>query len=76
MIQFIIKTFFYEISRSFLLAKFPCAYIAAKFSPVNLLNSGEVIHLLSLGILFTRTVRAVVVARLVILDILPFTHLF
>ena len=40
---------------------------------VNLLNSGVVIYLLWSGILFSTTVRAVVVTKLVILGILFLT---
>ena len=56
-----------------MLAKFACANLAAKFSVVHSLDFGVVIYLLWPGILFSRAVgavRAVVVAKLVILDIL------
>ena len=60
--------------------------LAAKFSDVNLLNSGVVFNfinfsviisfftkLLTLGILYSTALRAVLVAKLVILGILPLT---
>ena len=65
-----------------MLAKFACANLAAKFSPLKLLNSWVVIYLswlwsvsfftklLTLGILFSTAARAVVVAKLVISGIL------
>ena len=53
-----------------MLAQFPCDNLAAKFSAVNLLNSGVVIYLLWSGILFSTAVRAIVVAQLVTLGIL------
>ena len=53
-----------------MLAKFPCANFALKFSAVKLLSSGVVIYLLWQNILFLTAVRAVVVATLVILVIL------
>ena len=54
-----------------MLATFACASLAAKYSAVNLLNSGAVINLLWSGILFLTAVGAVVVvAKLVILGIL------
>ena len=56
-----------------MLAKFACANLAAKFSVVNLLDFGVVIYLLWPGTLFSTAVRAVVVAKLVILDILFLT---
>ena len=56
-----------------MLAKFACANLAAKFSAVNLLKSGVVIYLLWSDILFSTTVRAVVVVKLLILDILVLT---
>ena len=52
-----------------MLAKFGCANIAAIVSADNLLNSGVVIYLLWSGILFSTAVRAIVVAKLVILGI-------
>ena len=64
------SVFFTKLTISFLLAKFACANLAAKFSPVNLLNSGVVIWSGTLT-----TVRAVVVADLVILSILFLTTL-
>ena len=56
-----------------MLAKFACASLAAKFSAVNLLNSGVVIYLLRSGILFLTAVRAVAVANFVVLFILLLT---
>ena len=50
-------------------AKFSCANLAVKCSAVNLLKSGVVIYLLWSGILFSTAVRAVVIAKLVILSI-------
>ena len=50
---------------------FACFNLAVKVSAVNLWNSGVVIYLLWSGILLLTTVRAVVVAKLVILGI-PF----
>ena len=47
--------------------------LAAKLSAVNLLNSGVVIYLLYSGILFSTAVRAVVVAKFVMLVILLLT---
>ena len=58
-----------KLAISFLLAKFIWANLAAKVSTVNLSNSGVVIYLLWSIILFSRAVRAVVVAKLVILSI-------
>ena len=58
-----------KLAMSFLLAKFIWANLAAKVSTVNLSNSGVVIYLLWSIILFSRAVRAVVVAKLVILSI-------
>ena len=55
---------------SFLLTKFSCANLGGTFSVVNLLNSGVVLYLLWSRILFSISVRAVVVAKLVILFIL------
>ena len=57
-------------------AKFACANRVAKFSAVNLLNSGVVLYLLWSGVLFSIAVRAVVVvvvAKLVMLGILFLT---
>ena len=67
------SVFFMKLAISLLLAKFAGATLAAKFSADNLLNSGVVIYLLWSGILFSRVVRAVVVAKFVILDILFLT---
>ena len=39
------SSLFTKLSISFLLDKFACANLAAKFSAVNLLNSGVVIYL-------------------------------
>ena len=50
--------------------KFACFNIAVKFSSYNLLNFGVVIYLLWSGILFSTAARAVLVTKLVILDIL------
>ena len=58
-----------KLAISFLLAKFIWANLAAKVSTVNLSNSEAVIYLLWSIILFSRAVRAVVVAKLVILSI-------
>ena len=58
-----------KLAISFLLAKFIWPNLAAKVSTVNLSNSGVVIYLLWSIILFSRAVRAVVVAKLVILSI-------
>ena len=58
-----------KLAISFLLAKFIWANLAAKVSTVNLSNSGVVIYLLWSIIFFSRAVRAVVVAKLVILSI-------
>ena len=54
---------------STLVAKFSCFNLAVKFSAANLLNSAVVIYLRWSGVLFLRAVRAVVVAKLVILGI-------
>ena len=59
-----------------MLAKFACANLAVKFYAVNLLNSGVVMYLLWSGILFSTAVRAVVVGKLAMLDILFLTFLF
>ena len=56
-----------------MLAKFPCANLAPKFSAVNLLNFGVLIYLLWVDISFSTAVRAVVVAKFVILGILFLT---
>ena len=50
-------------------AKFACANLAVNLYVVNSLNSGVVIYLLWSGILFSTAVRAVLVAKLVILGI-------
>ena len=55
-----------------MLAKFACANFAAKCSAVYLLNSGVVIYALWSSISFLTAVRAVVVAKLVILGIFVF----
>ena len=52
-----------------MLAKFGCTNIAANFFTVDFLNFGIVIYLLWSSILFSTTIRAVVVANLVILGI-------
>ena len=54
---------------SLLIAKFTCFNLIVKFYAVNLINSGVVIYLLWWGILFLIAVRAVLVAKLVILGI-------
>ena len=57
-------------------AKFACANRVAKFSAVNLLNSGVVLYLPWSGVLFSIAVRVVVVvvvAKLVMLGILFLT---
>ena len=56
-----------------MLAKFACANLTAKFSAVNLLNSGVVIYLLWSGILFSTAARSAVADKLVILGILFLT---
>ena len=52
-----------------------CAYtnLEAKFSAVNLLNSGVMTYLLWSGISFSAAVRAIVVAQLLILGALFLT---
>ena len=52
-----------------------CAYtnLEAKFSAVNLLNSGVMTYLLWSGISFSAAVRAIVVAQLLILGVLFLT---
>ena len=62
-----------KLEISFLLAKVACANLAVKLSAVNLLNSIVVIYLLWSGISFSTAVRAVLVAKLVILGISPLT---
>ena len=56
-----------------MLTKFACANRTVKFSAVNLLNSEVVIYLLWSGILLSITVKAVVVAKLIITGILFLT---
>ena len=63
------SVFFTKAKISFLLAKFACANFTVKFSAVNLLSSRLVIYLLWSDILFSTAIRAVVVAKLVILGI-------
>ena len=53
-----------------MLATFTYANLAVKFSAVNLLNFGVMIYLLWIGILFSAAVRAVVVAKLLMLGVL------
>ena len=65
------QSFLYIIS--ILFAEFVCANFVAKFSVVNLLNSGVVIYLLWSFILFSTGVKAVVIARLVMLGFLFLT---
>ena len=61
--------FFTKLAISPLVPKFACFNLAVKFSAVNLLNSGAAIYLLWSGFLFSTAVRAVLVAKLVILGI-------
>ena len=70
------SAYFTKLVKSFLLAKFACAYPAATFSVVNLLNSVVLIYLLWSDILFSTVVRAVVVAMLVILGISFFNPIY
>ena len=56
-----------------MVARFTCFNLVVKFSAVDLINSGVVIYVLWPDILFSTAVRAVVVARLVILGILFLT---
>ena len=58
---------FYEISNTLLLAKFVFANLAVKYSSVKLLNHAVVIYLLWSGISCSTAVRAVAVAKFVIL---------
>ena len=58
---------------SVLLGKYVCTNLPGKFSAVNFLKSGVVICLLCSGILFLTTVKAVVLAYLLILGILFLT---
>ena len=60
-------------SKSVFVTKFACSNLATKFSAVGLLNSGVVMYLSWLwsGILFSIAVRAVLVAKLVMLGISP-----
>ena len=67
------SVFFTKLAILLLLAKFGCANLAAQFSAKNLLNSGVVIYLLLLRILFSTAVRAVGIAMLIILGILFLT---
>ena len=76
LIHFYLNVFFTKLAISLLLAKFACANLAVKFSAVNLLNSGVVMYLLWSGILFSTAVRALVVGKLAMLDILFLTFLF
>ena len=62
--------FFLKLAISLLLAKFACLSLASKLFAVNLYNSGVVIYL-TLGILFSAVVKAVVVAKLVMLSTPP-----
>ena len=67
----------FKVSASLLLARFTCLSLTANFSHVNLLNYWVVIYLswswsvvlalLTVGILFLTTIRAAVLAKLVIL---------
>ena len=61
------SVFFMKSAISSLVPKFACFNLVVKFNAVNLLNCGEVIYLLGSGILFLTAVRAVLVAKLVIL---------
>ena len=61
--------FFTKLAISPLVSKFACFNLAVKFSDVNLLSSGAAIYLLWSGFLFSTVVRAVLVAKLVILGI-------
>ena len=56
-----------------LVAKFSCFNHAVTFSAVNLLNSGVVIYLPWTDISFSTPIRAVVLTKLLILDILFLT---
>ena len=67
------SVFFTKLAILLLLAKFGFANLAAQFSAKNLLNSGVVIYLLLLRILFSTAVRAVGIAMLIILGILFLT---
>ena len=53
--------FIIKLAISFLLVKFTCAYVVAKFSTVDLPNCGVVIYLLWSDILFSTAAKAVVV---------------
>ena len=68
-----ISLFFMKLAKLYLLAKLACANLTVKFSAVNLLNSGVVIYLFWSGIVYSIPVRAVVVVKLVIFDILFLT---
>ena len=52
-----------------LVAKFACFNLSVRFSAIHLLNSGVVIYLLWSDISFSTAVRAIAVAKLVILGI-------
>ena len=65
--------FFTKSVISHLVPIFDCFNLAVKFSIVNSLNSGVLIYLLWLGVLFSTTVKAARVAKLVILRILFLT---
>ena len=69
------SVFFMKLAISIFLYKFACSNLALKFSAVNLLNSGVLIYLLWSCIFFLATARAVVVAKLLILDILFLTSI-
>ena len=56
-----------------LIARFAFFNLAVKFSAVNLLNLGVVIYLLWSSILFLTAARAVLLAKLLILNILFLT---
>ena len=71
------KSGFFAISAiSSLVAKFICFNLAVIVSVVNLLNSRVVIYLQYPGILFSTAVRALVVAKWVILGVLFLTYVF
>ena len=70
-IKFLSKSvFFTKVAISLLFTNFSFANFAQKSSAANLLNSGVVIYLLWSCILFSAAARAVVVAKLVMLDVL------
>ena len=64
------SAFFCKAEISFLLAKFACDNLAAKLCLVNLLNYGVVTYFLWSSIFFSTVVRAVIVAKFVMLGIL------